>query len=134
MRKKYVRLVALITVSVIAAYLSAKSLGGFLIFGTGGSFAGFCLFVVPVLALPIALIAWWNARFAVFLWAFAMLLFFGVQVSLAWPEVNRVAHNGTHFLAFSAGCVLLLWAAISEVLGTGRADKKESLTERHNQV
>jgi hypothetical protein len=115
MRKNSVGLVALIAVNVIAAYLSLKSLGGFLVFGVGSSFGTFSLFAVPVLALPIALIAWWNVRFAAFLWAFAMLLFFGVQVGLVWPDVHRVAHNGTHFLAFSAGCILLLWAAISEV-------------------
>jgi hypothetical protein len=134
MRKKYFRLVALTAVNGIAAYLSLKSLGGFLVFGVGNSFAAFCLFAVPVLALPIALIAWWRIRFAAFLWGFAMVLFFGVQVSLVCPEVHRVAHNGTHFLAFSAGCILLLWAAISEVPGKGRADKKENLRERHNQV
>jgi hypothetical protein len=109
MKKKNLRLGALIAVNVIAAYLSLKSLGGFLVFGVGNSFGTFSLFAVPVLALPIALIAWWNVRFAVFLWAFAMLLFFGVQVGLVWPDVYQVAHNGTHFLAFSAGCILLLW-------------------------
>jgi hypothetical protein len=113
LKKKNLRLALLIVVNFIAAYLSLKFLGGFLIFGLGGSFGSFCLIAVPVLALPIALIAWWSIRLAVVLWALAMLLFFGIQVSLVWPEVRLVARNGTHFLVFLAGCVLLLWAAIS---------------------
>jgi hypothetical protein len=60
MKKKNLRLGALIAVNVIAAYLSLKSLGGFLVFGVGNSFGTFSLFAVPVLALPIALIAWWK--------------------------------------------------------------------------
>ncbi len=113
-KKKTLRLVLLIMVNLIAGYLSLKFLGGFLVFGVGGSFADFSLSVVPVLALPIALIAWWSIRLAVVLWALVMLLFFGTQVSLVWPEVHLVAHNGTHFLIFLAGCALLLLAVILE--------------------
>jgi hypothetical protein len=113
-KKKTFRLVLLIMVNLIAGYLSLKFLGGFLVFGVGRSFADFSLSVVPVLALPIALIAWWSIRLAVVLWALAMLLFFGIQVSLVWPEVHLVAQNGTHYLIFSAGCALLLLAVILE--------------------
>jgi hypothetical protein len=97
MKKKNLRLGALIAVNVIAAYLSLKSLGGFLVFGVGNSFGTFSLFAVPVLALPIALIAWWNVRFAVFLWAFAMLLFFGCkwvlsgQMYIEWPTMALIS-------------------------------------------
>jgi hypothetical protein len=116
-KKSNLRLVLVTTVNFIGAYLSLKFLGGLLVFGTGGSFSGFCLFVIPVLALPIALIAWRNTRLAAILWILGMLLFFGTQLRLAWPEVHSVAKNGTHFLTFLAGCVLLLWVAISEAVG-----------------
>lgn len=115
--KKTLRRVLLTTVSLIGAYLTVKSLGGFLVFGGGKSFADFSLVVVPVLAFPIALIAWWSARLAGFLWALAMVLFFGTQISLVWPAVHLVAHNGTHFLTFFVGGVFLLWLVILEAGG-----------------
>jgi hypothetical protein len=108
-------------VSFIGAYLSLNVLGGFLVFGFGKSFAGFSLFAIPVLALPIALVAWWNARLAGLLWALAMLLFFGTQISLVWPAVHFVVRNGTHFLVFLAGGVLLLWVVILEASGPAGA-------------
>jgi hypothetical protein len=93
-------------------------MGGFLVFGGSPkhdfleSLLGFCLFVIPVLAFPITLIAWWNIRFAVFCWAAAMALFFGAQIYLAGADLRFVAKNGTHFLAFLVGGVLLILAMI----------------------
>ena len=113
-KKSNLQVVLIAAANFIGAYLSMRFLGGLLVFGTGGSFSGFCLVVIPVLALPITLIAWRNGRLAVILWMLSMLLFFGVQISLVWPEVHSVAKNGTHFLTFLAGCVLLLWVAIAE--------------------
>jgi hypothetical protein len=113
-------------VSFIGAYLSLKFLGGFLVFGVGKSFADFSLFAIPVLSFPIALIAWWNVRLAGFLWALAMALFFGTQISLVWPAVHLVARNGTHFLAFLAGGASLLWGVILEADGrAGAFDKSK---------
>ena len=114
-KKSNLQLVLIAAANFIGAYLSLKFLGGLLVFGTGGSFSDFCLVVMPVLALPIALVAWWNARLAVILWILGMLLFFGVQISLVWPDVHSVAKNGTRFLTFLAGCVLLVWVAILDV-------------------
>src|SRR5579864_6123619 len=95
-KKSNLQLVLIAAANFIGAYLSMRFLGGLLVFGTGGSFSGFCLVVIPVLALPITLIAWRNGRLAVILWMLSMLLFFGVQISLVWPEVHSVAKNGTH--------------------------------------
>ena len=125
MKKKIIRLTLLVAVNFIAAYLSLKFLGGFLIFGIGRTFSEFLLIGVPVLALPIALIAWWNVRFALFLWGVAMLLFFGTQIGLAWPELKLLSHNGTHFLVFLAAGILLAGVVIFDSLEQNASAQQE---------
>jgi hypothetical protein len=116
--KQALRVASLTMAGFIGAYLSLRLIGGFLVFGGSPKhtfleyFLYFCLFVVPVLSFPIALVAWWNIRFAVFCWAAAMSLFFGTQIYLGGGDLRFVAKNGTHFLSFLAGGALLILAML----------------------
>jgi hypothetical protein len=114
--KRLPRITKLAAVTLIAGYLTLHLLGGFLVFGFTNSFAGFCMFFVPILALLIALAAWWNARISASLWALTMLLFFGAQIILAWPDLRSLATNGMHFLAFLFAEFLLTWTAVSDTI------------------
>ncbi|HEY2361505.1 MAG TPA: hypothetical protein VGK36_10340 [Candidatus Angelobacter sp.] len=128
--KQAFRIASLTMAGFISAYLSLRLLGGFLVFGGSSKhtfleyWLGFCLFVIPVLSFPMALVAWWKIRFAVCCWAVAMLLFFGTQIYLAEGDLRFVAKNGTHFLTFLAGGVLLI---LSMILGNKRPARPRNI-------
>jgi len=99
----------------IAACLSLKFSGGLLVFaGRIKTFLEFSLIVVPVLAFPVALLAWLSSRLAASLWIVIILLFYGAQAVVAWPHVWVMAHTGTLFSLpfFLTAGVLLCWTAI----------------------
>ena len=84
-------------------------MGGLMAFGVG-TFLDFCVFLLPLLAFPVALVGCFNARLAAVLWALLMALFFGAQVYLAWPLAAGIRQNGTHFILFLTVEVLLCLA------------------------
>jgi hypothetical protein len=97
----------------IAAWISALFSGGLFVFGPRlRSFGDFCLFVVPVLALPVALISLWKSWIAAIAWASLICAFFGVQIYLVWPEIASISENGTKPWLFMLVQALLIAASL----------------------
>ncbi len=74
----------------------------------------FALFLMPVMALPAALVALWKPRIGSAAWLLIMVVFFGAQAKIAWPKVWAVKDSGTHFFWFFLVAVLLGWTALSQ--------------------
>jgi hypothetical protein len=111
--KEDVKLVLAWTAVCVSAWLSYKFIIGLLFFGST-TFTEFCLFFAPVLALPIALIALWQARLAAAIWATITLPFLAAQIYLRWPDIWSIRNNGTELSAFIFVQVLLLIAAFCD--------------------
>jgi hypothetical protein len=113
MKHSFPRIVALSVSSLAAAGLSLLHSGGLIVFaGRTKGLVDVCLVYAPVLALPIALLAWRWPRLAAALWI-AISAFFGAQAFIAWPRLSAVidAYLIFSLVSFSVVGVLLLYAA-----------------------
>jgi hypothetical protein len=109
------RIVALTMSSLIAASLSQFYWGGFLVFaGRAKTLTDVCYGYVPVLAFPVALLAWWKSRLGACLWVLITLLFFGAQFVIAWPRLTAVVDTQliSSLLLFLVVGILLVSVAV----------------------
>lgn len=110
------RIVALTAATLVAAYLSRFYWGGVLVFGNRiKSVADFCFVYVPILVLPIALLAWWKSRAGAILWAVVILVNFVPELAMSWPHVGAVAAHVLRLVwPFLVGWALLVLVALSD--------------------
>jgi hypothetical protein len=84
LKRHPLRIVALAISGIIAACLSLFYCGGLLIFaGRIETLFDFSMVYVPVMAFPVALLAWWKSRIGAGLWILMTLLFFGGEIVLS---------------------------------------------------
>lgn len=115
LKQRQLRIAALTVSSLIAVCLSLLYGGGLLVFaGRAKTLTDACFVYPPVMAFPVALLAWWKSRIAVGLWVLITLLFFGAQVVYAWPRVAAMVD--THLFSllwpFLVVGILLVWVAV----------------------
>ena len=86
------RITALTTATLIAAYLSYGYWGGVIVFANRIKHpTEFLLVWVPPMAFPAALVAWWKSRLGAILFALVILIFLGAVVVINWPHVGGAA-------------------------------------------
>src|SRR3954467_14092676 len=84
--------VFLILATALAAYLSASTLFGYLFFGFS-NFLEFRLFALPVLALPVLLVAWWRLSLGTALFFALTLTYFLTQVQVAGGSLRSIPQS-----------------------------------------
>jgi hypothetical protein len=99
--------------SVLAAYLSLSQLFGLLFWGFS-NFLEFRLFALPVLALPVQLVAWWRLGWATGLFCTLTLVYGLTQVQVAGPSAKSIAQNHSEISLYILNSGLLVIAVFAD--------------------
>jgi hypothetical protein len=99
--------------ALLAAYLSISKIGGLLVFGFN-DFVTFALFGLPVLALPVQLVAFWRLRLGVALFCVLTLVYGLTVAGMVGFSPVEIAKKNTYISLYVLNVLLLVAAAVAE--------------------
>lgn len=112
---KIFRQLLVAAVLLAAAYTSIINGFGLLFFGAR-TFADFCLFGIPAIALPIAFFSIWRSTWAALLFVLGAILNVGLQVYKFGTTARELLSDKTGFVEIITLAVLLIVLAVTDVL------------------
>ena len=110
--------VILFVSTLLAAYLSVSKIGGLLVFGFS-DFVTFFLFGLPVLALPVQLVAFWRLRWGAALFGVLTLLYGLTVAGMVGFSTVELAKKNSYISLYILNVLLLVAAVIADKKNAG---------------
>jgi hypothetical protein len=102
---------------VLSAYITVSKLGGLIVFGYS-NLLEFCLFVLPVMALPMQMIAFWNVRLGLISFSTLTFVYLAAMIYIGNRTPSAILESGSHLHLYILTSCLLLLAWLAQVRAT----------------
>jgi hypothetical protein len=122
---KRLRMPLLVLTALVATYTSLWDGSGLLWSGIGG-IADVALFLVPAVALPIAVLANWYSSISASLFLLAYALNIGFQMRAFGATLKQLASNNSGFWEISLTALLLASLAVMDAVINRRIDAEQA--------
>ena len=96
---------------LMSAFLSLSKLGGLLVFGFG-DFLSFCLFALPCLALPVALLVFWKSAAGAAAFVVLTIVYLMTQIQMVGFSPKEISANNSWISLYIVTAILLSSVAV----------------------
>lgn len=108
---------------VMSVYLSLSKLGGLLVFGFD-DLLSFCLFALPCLALPTALLTFWKSMLGAATFTLLTLAYLATEIHMVGFSPKEIAANNSWISLYIFTAILLWVVAALDVRQRTKPDRR----------